>query len=713
MTSTEASDVRKSDIRNDGDSANDIYNVADVASKIDDNGAGDIVAVYMYDDDMGEKISIKGASVALTNATITVGQETEVSVTLPKDENLDTSKVYVQVVDKDGKVVIAKTNVTDAAKKLVLNTKDLKEGTYTVQLFGYNKTDKNDDLLAEATLTVGAKVQSTVTKVEFAKDAQGTQSDKPVVEAGTKNTLYIKLTATPAVTALTEQDMTVSVGNVERKFTAIATNTENVFEIRVDGEINPNDKVNVALKAGNTLTGNMPTPATGNAVQGTVAPEASPDVTKVGTVDVKVDSANKATLLVQVLEGAPKARVARAAGAPIVSLKATDFVVTVNDAPVKDIQAVYDMSKGCYALTSSAVSDWTAAAIKNVTVAVGTASDTVAKMETTTKIEIDGQNNNFTIGTQIPEGGFEFGTLKLTNLFDSEVQVKEVKKNDVKDDNSNVTFKDGKVYLNAKLFEGLTNTQTVKFTLTDGTNDSAEFVVTAKNAPALTDALNAVQTAGVEKVTGQAAVYTGKFTAAAASETINLTVKSGQTEIVKLASHQTVKATPAELAKEVADKLKEELEKKPDMKTKYTIANTGDKVTVTASDKTEGETLDIEFSGGSTTKFAKEAGECKNGVADKAAVAGTLEFTIPAGVAENGNYKLVIDTAKSKNVTIAVTKEMTTEQIAGLVVTEVKKISELDASNSGAQVTITEKAGSEKQVFVDTTADDVVFTKQG
>ncbi len=237
--------------------------------------------------------------------------------------------------------------------------------------------------------------------------------------------------------------------------------------------------------------------------------------------------------------------------------------------------------------------------------------------------------------------------------------------------------------------------------------------LSAKNAPALTDALNAVQTAGVEKVTGQAAVYTGKFTAAAASETINLTVKSGQTEIVKLASHQTVKATPAELAKEVADKLKEELEKKPDMKTKYTIANTGDKVTVTASDKTEGETLDIEFSGGSTTKFAKEAGECKNGVADKAAVAGTLEFTIPAGVAENGNYKLVIDTAKSKNVTIAVTKEMTTEQIAEKVVEEVKKISELDASNTGAQVTITEKAGSEKQVFADTTADDVVFTKVG
>ena len=155
----EASDVRKSDIRNDGDSANDIYNVADVASKIDDNGAGDIVAVYMYDDDMGEKISIKGVSIALTANTITVGQdkvEVEVKLGTTVDSNLDVKNMYVQVVDKDGKVVVEKTNVTDAAQKLVLNTKDLKEGTYTVQLFGYNKTDKNHELIASAPLTVGA-----------------------------------------------------------------------------------------------------------------------------------------------------------------------------------------------------------------------------------------------------------------------------------------------------------------------------------------------------------------------------------------------------------------------------------------------------------------------------------------------------------------------------------------------------------------------------
>ena len=183
MTAAEASDVRKSDIRNDGDSANDIYNVADVASKIDDNGAGDIVAVYMYDDDMGEKISIKGVSIALTANTITVGQDAEVQVNLGTDvdSNLDVKNMYVQVVDKDGKVVVEKTNVTDATKKLVLNTKALTDGKYTVQLFGYNKTDKNHDLLAEATLTVNAAETYAVTKVGFAEDATGKDSTNPVL----------------------------------------------------------------------------------------------------------------------------------------------------------------------------------------------------------------------------------------------------------------------------------------------------------------------------------------------------------------------------------------------------------------------------------------------------------------------------------------------------------------------------------------------------
>ena len=287
VKAAEASDVRKSDIRNDGDSANDIYNVADVASKIADDGAGDIVAVYMYDDDMGEKISINGASVTLTNATITVGQDAEVSVTLPKDENLDTSKVYVQVVDKDGKVVVSKTNVTDVTKKIVLNTKDLKEGTYTVQLFGYNKTDKNDDLLASATLTVGAAETYAVTGIEFAEDATGTTSQNPVLAAGTKNTFYLKLTADKPVAALTEKDMEVRIAGelnprtfVARKVADNVRAVNTVFEIRVDGKIEANDKVEVVLKTGSALTQVPQSPATGNAQTSPSKPQAQVDTVK-------------------------------------------------------------------------------------------------------------------------------------------------------------------------------------------------------------------------------------------------------------------------------------------------------------------------------------------------------------------------------------------------------------------------------------------------
>ncbi len=270
----------------------------------------------------------------------------------------------------------------------------------------------------------------------------------------------------------------------------------------------------------------------GNAELGTVAPEASPDAAKAKDISLAIDDAKKGELRVQVMgTAAAKARVARAAEVaattPITTLKASDFTVTVDNSPVENIQSAYDMSERCYVLTSTSVTDWTK--VQNVTVSVGEASETVKKMDTTVKIEFaDPTNTTYTIGTEIPEGGFEFGTLKLTNLFTSDVQVKEIKKNgSAENDLTKITIgADGKVYLAKALFDGLTNSQTVTFKLTDGTTDTSEFTVTAKNAPALTDALNAVQTAGVEKVTGQAAVYTGKFTAAAASETINLTVKA-------------------------------------------------------------------------------------------------------------------------------------------------------------------------------------------
>ena len=72
--------------------------------------------------------------------------------------------------------------------------------------------------------------------------------------------------------------------------------------------------------------------------------------------------------------------------------------------------------------------------------------------------------------------------MKLANLFTSDVQVKEIKKNgSAENDLTKITIgADGKVYLAKALFDGLTNSQTVTFKLTDGTTDTSEFTVTAK-----------------------------------------------------------------------------------------------------------------------------------------------------------------------------------------------------------------------------------------
>ena len=185
----EASDVRKSDIRNDGDSANDIYNVADVASKIDDNGAGDIVAVYMYDDDMGEKIGLKGgATVAITGGSVVVGNQTEITVTLPTDDkNLGDAYVEVVKTDADGKetVVVEKVTVKNG-EKYNLDTSKLTVGDYKIKLYGYNVSDKTYEVLKEEKLTI--KDKAAATTVEFT-DATGT----PTTPSTTATTLFFRV----------------------------------------------------------------------------------------------------------------------------------------------------------------------------------------------------------------------------------------------------------------------------------------------------------------------------------------------------------------------------------------------------------------------------------------------------------------------------------------------------------------------------------------
>ena len=184
IKAAEASDVRKSDIRDDGDSANDIYNVADVASKIDDNGAGDIVAVYMYDDDMGEKIGLKGgATVAITGGSVVVGNQTEITVTLPtNDKNL--GEAYVEVVKTENNketVVVEKVTVKNG-DKINLDTSKLAVGDYKIKLYGYNVSDKTYEVLKEEKLTI--KDKAAATTVEFV-DVNGKPVAKPDVKAKT------------------------------------------------------------------------------------------------------------------------------------------------------------------------------------------------------------------------------------------------------------------------------------------------------------------------------------------------------------------------------------------------------------------------------------------------------------------------------------------------------------------------------------------------
>ena len=187
IKAAEASDVRKSDIRNDGDSANDIYNVADVASKIDDNGAGDIVAVYMYDDDMGEKIGLdennKSQVVITGGNSVVVGNQTEITVTLPTDDK-NLGEAYVEVVKTENNketVVVEKVTVKNG-DKINLDTSKLAVGDYKIKLYGYNVSDKTYEVLKEEKLTI--KDKAAATTVEFV-DVNGKPVAKPDVNAKT------------------------------------------------------------------------------------------------------------------------------------------------------------------------------------------------------------------------------------------------------------------------------------------------------------------------------------------------------------------------------------------------------------------------------------------------------------------------------------------------------------------------------------------------
>ena len=197
----EASDLQVSDIRNDADSANDTYYVADIASKIADDGKGDVTAVYMFEDDMDEVINFNGsASVAATN--VKVGEKTTVKVTLADDDNIDKSKLYVDIVNDKDKTVLSEVKVS-ANKTTEVDTSKLEAGTYTVKLYGYNDANKEYQLLD----TDNSFVVSKLGVAGDVVDLDAKKLDDKTVEV----TAYKDAAKTTTVEDLKASDFTVTV----------------------------------------------------------------------------------------------------------------------------------------------------------------------------------------------------------------------------------------------------------------------------------------------------------------------------------------------------------------------------------------------------------------------------------------------------------------------------------------------------------------------
>ncbi|HJF51479.1 MAG TPA: S-layer homology domain-containing protein [Butyricicoccus pullicaecorum] len=193
----EASDVEVSDIHNDADAANDTYYVADIASKIADDGKGDVVAVYMFEDDMDEVINYQGSAI-VTASQVKVGEKTTVNVDIARvDSNIDTDKLYIDVVDKDGEKVLDEVEVSEGDN--TVDTSKLAAGEYRVKLYGYNTANKEYQFLVDNRLVVS--------KLGVAGDVTGMAAEK-------LDNQTVKVTATGAnggVEDLKASDFTVKV----------------------------------------------------------------------------------------------------------------------------------------------------------------------------------------------------------------------------------------------------------------------------------------------------------------------------------------------------------------------------------------------------------------------------------------------------------------------------------------------------------------------
>ena len=138
-------ELEASYIRNYDDEYDDEYTVADVILD-----GEDVVAVYYYDEEVGEYGYVKGAVDAKEVAYSAQKADLEVHVDLSKNKELDLAKVYYTVEGQDGKFEFDLDKNGDATVKLP----EVDAGTYTVTVYGYNKAASEYQVLGTDEWTV-------------------------------------------------------------------------------------------------------------------------------------------------------------------------------------------------------------------------------------------------------------------------------------------------------------------------------------------------------------------------------------------------------------------------------------------------------------------------------------------------------------------------------------------------------------------------------
>ena len=258
----------KSYIRNYDDKYDDEYVVADVI--LDD---GDVVAVYYYDELVGEYGYVKGAVDAKDVAYSAQPATADVEVTLADYPELDRTKVYVTVEGQDKKYDLK----LDKDGKGSVELPVVNAGTYTVTAYGYNKAADKYQVLGTDKWTV-AKDAYTVQIIENNKQNGYPELDELTVGS---DTVWVKVTndnkGNAGVAGLTADDFNavnnqnLSI-NVEK---ATAGADAGYYELKLSRGVQEGDDLTITVKE-----------ATNNqAASGVVDVVAAPTATKTATIN--------------------------------------------------------------------------------------------------------------------------------------------------------------------------------------------------------------------------------------------------------------------------------------------------------------------------------------------------------------------------------------------------------------------------------------------